>query len=265
MREEGVPLTARDLEGCLRFSSTYDLNLMGNDPLSIRIYRWFNQRHNERLEGDIALGSMGVILRGNPYRMHFPVAYGHSKVVAQREITKERSPIVIGTQASPPSLNVLDFVDGITQDYANSLTDEELEGLFNQFIFGLTAFMRISEALTRDALKAQARDDLNASTDHLFSNPPNYGLSKWSSLQSAEKFIRAFILSRGGSPSSHHSLKELAQAAESLGLPSMPDQWFEDIQCLAEISSGGIPVTPLEAIEAQYVALQIGELIASAQ
>lgn len=265
MQAEGIPLTARDMKGWLRFSSTYGLNLMGRDPLSIKIYTWFIQRYEERLKLDSTLGSMGVILRGSLYRMYFPVAYGHSKVVAQREITKERPPIVIGTQDNPPILNVLDFVDGLTQDYANSLTDEELEGLFNQFVFGLTVFMEISGALIKDAMGAQARNDLNASSNHLFSNPPNYGLSKWSSQQAAEKFIRAFILSRGGVPPSHHHLKELAQAAELLGLPSMPDQWFEDIQCSAEVSSGDIPITALEAIEAQYVALQIGELIAGAQ
>lgn len=44
MRDEEIPLTARDLEGWLRFSSTFGLSLMGRDPLSIKIYRWFQQR-----------------------------------------------------------------------------------------------------------------------------------------------------------------------------------------------------------------------------
>jgi hypothetical protein len=44
MRDEEIPLTARDMEGWLRFSSTFGLSLTGRDPLSIKIYRWFQQR-----------------------------------------------------------------------------------------------------------------------------------------------------------------------------------------------------------------------------
>ena len=45
MSDEQVPVTARDMEGWIRFSSTFGLNLMGRDPLSIKIYRWFQTRY----------------------------------------------------------------------------------------------------------------------------------------------------------------------------------------------------------------------------
>lgn len=125
--------------------------------------------------------------------------------------------------------------------------------------------MRISEVSDSNVLMSQATSDLNASTSHLFTNPPNYGLSKWASLQAAEKFIKAFITSKGGTPPRHHRLTELAQIAESHGLAKMPDQWLDDVQCSAEVRYGGIPVTAQEAIEAQYGALQICEHIANAK
>ncbi len=264
MRDEGIPLTARSMEGGLRFSSTFELNLMGTDPLSIKVHRWFQRRYGDRLNIDMGIGSMGVILRGDTYRMHFPTSFGLNRIVSLRKLAEEKPSVIVGTRDNPPTLNVLDFVEGLTQDYANSLTDEELEGLFNQFVFGFTAFMRISEIANSDALKSQAYADLNASTNHLFTTPPNYGLSKWASLQAAEKFIKAFITSRGGSPPRHHRLRDLARLAESLGLAGMLDQWLDDVQCSAEVRYGGIPVTPQEAIDAQYGALQICEHIANA-
>lgn len=263
MRDEEIPITAREIEGWLRFSSTFGLNLMDKDPLSIKIYRWYQQRYGERLKSDMELGSIGVMLRGDIYRMRFPIGYGLNRIVSLRELTKERPSVIVGTRDNLPTLNVLDFVEGLTQDYANSLTDEELEGLFNQFVFGRTAFMCIFEVSNGNVLKSQACADLKASTNHLFTHPPNYGLSKWASLQAAEKFIKAFIKSRGGSPPRHHRLKALAQIAESLGLARMPDEWLDDVQCSAEVRYGGIPVTAQEAIEAQYSALQICEHIAN--
>jgi hypothetical protein len=265
MREEEIPLTARSLEGVLRFSSEYGLSLMNRDPVTVKVNQWFSRRYGDRLNIDMDLGAMGIILRNDTYRMRFPVGYGLNRVICSRELAKDKPSIIIGTHDNPPTLNVLDFVDGLTQDYANSLTDEELEGLFNQFVFGRTAFMRISEVLNSDVLKSQARADLSASTNHLFTNPPNYGLSKWASLQAAEKFIKAFITSKGGDPPRHHRLNELARIAESHGLARMPDQWLDDVQCSAEVRYGGIPVTAQEAIEAQYGALQICEHIANAR
>lgn len=263
MRDEEIPATARDMEGWFRFSSTYGLNLMGRDPLSIKIYGWFKTRYGDKLNIDTDVGAMGVILRGDIFRMRFPLGYGLNRVICLKELTKERQQIITGTRDNPPTLNVLDFVEGLTQDYANSLTKEELEGLFNQFVFGRTAFMRIYEASQSEGLRSQARADLNASTNHLFTHPPSYGLSKWASLQAAEKFIKAFISAKGGEIPRSHRLQELSNIAETLGMSKIPEQWLSDIQCSAEVRYGGIIVTVQEAVEAQYSALQVCEHIAN--
>jgi len=160
-------------------------------------------------------------------------------------------------------MNPLDLIPGITQEYANSLTDEELEGIFNQFFFGFNAFIRINEVSRRGELTTQARADLVASVDHLFHSLPNYGLSKWASLQAAEKFIKQFIIEKGGTPPRHHQLKQLAGLAESLGLKKMPEEWLHDIQCSAEVRYGGIAVSAQEAVEAQYRTLELCEHIAN--
>lgn len=133
MREENIPLTARSLEGWLRFSSVYGLSLLNRDPLSAKLNQWFNSRYGDRLNIDMDLGAMGINFRNNFYRMRFPLGYGLNQVICSRELAKDKPSIIVGTHGNPPTLNVLDFVDGLTQDYANSLTNEELEGLFNQW------------------------------------------------------------------------------------------------------------------------------------
>lgn len=194
--------------------------------------------------------------------MEFPLAYGTARIQCSRDLNKERPPVIIGTHGNPPTINPVEFIVGLTQEYASTLTDEELEGISNQFFFGFTAFNRIHEAFDRSELTRQARSDLVASSNHLFHNPPSYGLSKWASLQTAEKVIKQFIIEKGGTPPRHHNLKQLATLAESLGLRQLPEHLLDDIQCSAEVRYGGINVTAQEAVEAQHATLQVCEDIA---
>jgi HEPN domain-containing protein len=205
---------------------------------------------------------MGVMLRGDVWRMEFPLAYGTARIQCSRDLNKERPPVTLGTHDNPPTINPVEFLEGLTQEYASTLTDEELEGILNQFYFGFTAFNRIHEVFVRSNLTRQARSDLVASSDHLFHDPPGYGLSKWASLQTAEKVIKQFIIEKGGTPPRHHNLKQLATLAETLGLRQLPEQLLDDIQCSAEIRYGGITVTAQEAVEAQHATLQVCEDLA---
>ena len=262
MQNETIPLPARSIEAYLRFSSVYSLYLLNRDPLCNKLNDWFARWYGDRAKIAMGVGTMGVILRGDVLRMEFPIGYGLNRIMCSRELTKDRQPVIIGTRENPPTLNPLDFVLDLTQEYANTLTDDELEALFNQFVFGRTAFMRIFEVFERGELTRQGRADLLTSSNHLFDSPPNYGLSKWASLQAAEKFIKGFIATKGGTAPRSHNLKQLATIAESHGLPKIPEYWLEDIECSAEVRYGGICVTSQEAIEAQYAALQVCEHVA---
>lgn len=262
LQSETVPFTARSMEAWRRFSSVFRLSLTTRDPLSKKIFDWFNRWYGERAKITGQLGSMGVMLRGDVWLMEFPLAYGTARIQCSRDLNKERPPVIIGTHGNPPTINPVEFIVGLTQEYASTLTDEELEGISNQFFFGFTAFNRIHEAFDRSELTRQARSDLVASSNHLFHNPPSYGLSKWASLQTAEKVIKQFIIEKGGTPPRHHNLKQLATLAESLGLRQLPEHLLDDIQCSAEVRYGGINVTAQEAVEAQHATLQVCEDIA---
>ncbi len=263
MQNEQIRLTARSMEAHLRFSSVYNLFLLNSDPLTKKVFDWFDQWYGDRAKIRMGVGSMAVIIRGDVLRMDFPIGSGINRIVCSKQLSKDRPSVIIGTRENPPTLNVLDFVDGLTQEFANTLNNEELQGLFNQFVFGRNALMRVYETYDRSELTQQARADLMASSSHLFDSPPNYGLSKWASLQAAEKFIKDFIVAKGGAGPRSHNLKQLAGIAEGFGLPAIPDYWLDDIECSADVRYGGISVTAQEAVEAQYAALQVCEHIAT--
>ena len=263
MQNEKIPLTARSMDANGRLSSVYNLFLLNSDPLTRKVYAWFDRWYGDRAKVKMGLGSIGVIIRGDVLRMEFPIGFGLNRIICSRELTKDRPSVIIGTRENPPTLNVLDFVDGLTQEFANTLNNEELQGLFNQFVFGRNALMRVYEIYDRSELTQQARADLMASSSHLFDSPPNHGLSKWASLQAAEKFIKDFIVAKGGAAPRSHNLKQLAAIAEGHGLPAIPGYWLDDVECSAEVRYGGINVTAQEAIEAQYAALQVCEHIAT--
>ena len=262
MQNENIPLQARSMQAWLRFSSVFRLSLTTRDPLSKKIFDWFNRWYGERAKITGRSGSMGVMLREDVWLMEFPVAYGMARIQCSRDLNKERPPVTMGTHGNPPTINPVEFIVGLTEEFASTLTDEELEGISNQFFFGFTAFNRIHIVFDRSELTRQALSDLAASSNHLFHNPPSYGLSKWASLQTAEKFMKQFIIEKGGTPPKHHNLKQVATLAESLGLRQVPDYWLNDIQCSAEVRYGGISVTAQEAIEAQHATLQVCEHVA---
>lgn len=89
------------------------------------------------------------------------------------------------------------------------------------------------------------------------SSKPTKGLSKWASLQAAEKFLKAYITQKGATAPFSHDLQRLATLAESHGLPSILHAELGKVQCSADVRYGRIPVTKQEAVEAHHVAIGI--------
>jgi len=64
----------------------------------------------------------------------------------------------------------------------------------------------------------EALDDLNQSAVYLTAPKPNYGLSKWSSLQAAEKMLKSYAVQNGGKLHKKHDLTKLEKEAVNAGL-----------------------------------------------
>jgi len=113
------------------------------------------------------------------------------------------------------------------------------------------------ETLLDIILIQQAKGDIDASVTHIFSNPPQYGLSKWSSLQATEKIIKAYIEEKNNNFPFSHDLKKLAGEAKDLGLRGIPDSLLDLIQCSAGVRYGNPIVNLNEAIQAHQACLDI--------
>lgn len=263
MRKEGTAITARSLLGPSKFTWAYRTWLMQRDPLHEKIVEWFNRRYGDRLKMD-PTWKMAVLIRGDLYRIRLPLCFGSVNVTCSAEHLGITDKSRLGTRNQLPTINVLDLLDDFTDDYGRSLTKEELSGLMNSFLLGFDARNKI-ESISESEFVKEAIGDIHVSVSHLFATPPQYGLSKWSSLQAVEKLLKAFIHQQGGQVEKIHQLEKLAERAESLGLPPVPRSWLDQIQCSAGVRYGEIDVTPVEAVDAHYAALAICSGIAGYQ
>jgi hypothetical protein len=256
MRQGEVPVTARALKGWLEISFRFGLRLQFPAPqrepregcytgydLTIRIFRWFDNRYGER-QGIDPTWKMAVLIRGDAYRLTIPLVFGQANVICSVKQfgTTESNKVATGNVL--PVLNVLDLIEGLTEGYAKSLKH------------GMSAMMSV-EAVIRSALVKEAVGDIEASVSNVFSNPPQYGLSKWASLQAAEKLIKAYIAHKGKTFKQTHILNDLADAAEAEGLRPIPRATLDKIQCSPGVRYGAPAVSLVEAVEAHQAALDV--------
>ncbi len=267
LRDENTAITARPMMGWLKVSSRFGLGLRMPAPkrepqagcytgydLTIRIFRWFDERYGDRLKMD-PTWKMVIMLRGDVYRMRLPLVYGSVQVMCSPEQYGSTSAIP-GSRGELPTVNILDLIDDFTEGYAKSLNKDELTSIFNWFQLGFSAKNEI-ESVAEVSLVREAIGDIEASVTHLFSNPPQYGLSKWASLQATEKIIKAFIDQKGKKFEQTHILDKLATKAEALGLRPIPRPLLDKIQCSPGVRYGTPPVTLAEAVEAHHTALDV--------
>src|SRR5690242_18041249 len=81
-----------------------------------------------------------------------------------------------------------------------------------------TFFMSIHNHARDDDLAHGAIADLKTSAQHLVDSRDDLGLSRWGSLQAAEKLLKHFLRSKGRQFPKTHNLSRLADIAARIGL-----------------------------------------------
>lgn len=261
MRAEETPIRARSLEAVGKFTLGYSTWSMHRDPLTKKIHEWFNRRYGDRLKID-PTWKMAVIIRGDLYRLRLPLIFGAANVICSPDQYGVTGQAVAGSGGRLPTINVLDLIDDLTEEYAKSLTKDELAALFFQFQLGYAAMNEIA-FISETELVTEAIGNIDASVAHLFANQPQFGLSKWASLQATEKLSKAFISQKGEKYKTTHRLDELASKAESLGLNVIPRDLLDKVQCTPGVRYGDPTVSLSEAVAAHQIALDICSGVAS--
>ena len=187
MRDEETPVQARSLKAVGKFTIGYGTWLMHRDPLTHKIHEWFDRRYGDRLKID-PTWKMAILIRDDLYRLRLPLVFGAASVICSPNQYGITGQTVVGTENRLPTINILDLIDDFTEEYAKSLAKDELAAILNQFQLGYSAMTEIG-AISDTELVREAIGDIEASVAHLFANQPQFGLSKWASLQATEKLI----------------------------------------------------------------------------
>jgi hypothetical protein len=255
-------------EACLRLKVSLSVTPHGpsipgvyqGDSLVAHMDEWYKKKYADRLKIDFSPGSVAVLIKGDVWRIDFPLMYGSFRFVFDPDLEKyKRSDEMIIN--GPPYVNPLRTVKGFTTELAKTLTRREMNELKEFYIFGFDAIQRLREIESKPLI-SEARADLVAAVNNMFLMHPHYGQSKWASLQFSEKMLKCFLKTKKTGFPRSHELSELSKLCSCNGLPVIPNCITDAIQCPAGVRYGESNVSLDEAVDAHYASLIICSSVA---
>ncbi|NQV34550.1 MAG: HEPN domain-containing protein [Phycisphaeraceae bacterium] len=226
--------------------------LRENWLISERIRTWYDHMYGEKLKMPIDPGSMAILIRGEVWVINYPLMFGRMQFFASSTKASTQST----NSSEPAQYNVLDAIKKLPVGLKASLSDKEHRGVLQEFILGFRAH-RAFQALSGDELVRYALADISAAIDHLEHESPNCELSKWSSLQAAEKTIKAVIKRKQDGFPYTHKLDELAELAKKVGISDEWKKLIPDIQCGPGIRYGKESCDINGAIRAHHATFEL--------
>ena len=227
------------------------------------VNNWFLERYGELVKKDLSLGKKVVSIQDDLWVLQIPQIMGRVEFVASADQPTSKADYVSG---KPYIYNVVDSVKRMTDAQKRELPDYERAFIFEKFIVGFQS-LSIVKACISQLPEAQniclaAEADLNASVNHLISSTPEYGQSKWASLQFAEKIMKAAILSKGVDFARGHVLEKIANQLRTVGISTGSlETLFPHIQCAAGVRYGDLPVNRDEALIAHNAAFVVPKVL----
>jgi hypothetical protein len=186
-------------------------------------------------------GQTMVVIRGDPYKVRLPYALGNINLLCDPSSLGEARP-AFGKSASP-SVNVLDLVEGLTANLSQSLVQTELEGILSDTAPAVRYAM-ILVMMKNGEMRQQANSDIISSVDEAGRIPPDFGGSRWHSLQAVEKFLKSLLKLHGISyptGAQGHNLTLLAGLGHNLVPIEQP--LLDDVTCSAGVRYNEVPST----------------------
>lgn len=245
----------RELRGWMQFCQKLKLEGMPlKHPTSERVMEWFKKRYGDRLNVDFSFGYSVLVLRNSIVRFRCALFYGSAILFCAPEEMQLLPPPLVPNR--PNYLNILRLFEGITQDFALSLTADERETLLETYVTSEIALAWIGDTPLASYIQ-EARGDLAASVAQLMMQPPQFGPSKWSSLQAVEKYLKAFIVQKGAKHEFGHDLTKLAEQAVKIGLSDFSQPLLSKVQCLAGVRYDATSVSKQEAVDAHHASLTL--------
>ncbi|MBW2608497.1 MAG: HEPN domain-containing protein [Deltaproteobacteria bacterium] len=221
-------------------------------PISERIRTWYERQYGDRLKVHLGPGRMAFLIENDVWVFRFPRCYGKVKYTASRTAKS----ISMCANGEPAICNILDSIEKLPEGLRHSLSDSHLRQLLDNFMLGYDGLRQL-QTLVGDELVNSAFADIAACVDHISSNSPNYDLAKWSSLQAAEKVLKAGIRKTGAQFPKTHKLSQLVKIARDAGLDLHSDGVIVKLQCSPGIRYGQEPCTLEQAVEAHHAVFEL--------
>ncbi len=267
LRSEEIPVHARPIRGWFEISKSLNLGLSlfqrnitkatdgvyTGDDLSLRIFSWFGERYGSKLAIRMGPGRAAILVRGDSWEINLPKVYGAVEFfISPNEKSSNQEDDLRLRRV--PRCNILDLITDFPIGLAKSLDSNELKDIVSSFL----AIFRSMESITNIEdmpMVREIRSDIDSAASHLLSNPPHYGLSKWSSLQSAEKSFKVYLAYKEIDFPKCHKLNELSLLAEKNGLFPVEKELIDKIQCGASVRYGEEKVSKDAAHQAHVLSI----------
>lgn len=219
-------------------------------PLGAAIKRWYDETYGDRLKVDMKPGRTVVRLDGDLYVMGIPRIFGSVTFGVSRDFLPERTSF-----SGPAECNIIQLIEHMTPAKAARLSDADLQAADRAFLSGLRASYTL-EATPHELMRS-AQADVATAVASLMDRGGRFGESKWSSLQAAEKTIKAAIALQGGTFAFTHDLSKLATSLNSLGVAIDVQTLLDAIQCTPGIRYGEEVCSEEEALSAHHSSLEL--------
>jgi hypothetical protein len=272
LKKRNVPIFRRPLDAirelCMKLKTSLPLvahraaipGLYSGESLVAHVHDWYERRYGDRLKTDFSPGQAAVLIKGDPWKVNFPSLFGKAKLVFDPDFDKYRKEPRIRIDEAIIA-NPLSCIDRFTVDIAKSLTKNEMSQLAEFFMSTFQTLLRLFEIKDKPFIP-EARVDLDTAVNSIFLASPNYGQSRWASLQFAEKILKSYLKLKKASFPKKHDLELLSGLASINAMPTIAPNIIQDIQCYAGVRYGEIAVTLQEAIKAHHSSLKVCSIVA---
>ncbi len=273
LRATSVQIHARALHAAREYSKLFQLEIpmfpcpetgasgvyTGADAAA-HIRKWFDDRYGDRQKIFMGPGSVVILLRGDPWEIRLPRIYGTIRCVVERDLSRYANEPNLRTDRQPPITNLLTLINDFPPGLAVHLSDEECCNILELFKHALDC-MHAIEYVAGNPYIPEALSDIHASVRHIFSVPPHYGQSKWSSAQASEKLIKSFLKVKGISFPFNHDIQGLIDLASTGGMKPLEDGIIDKLQTRAAVRYGDEAVTLTDAVGAHHASMLVGKYV----
>lgn len=266
MRRDNVPIRARQLQALSRISSEYgdmefnisyamtlkedDIVGYEGDALTRRIIIWFEELYGDLLKISFLGGKSVALVRGDPYLMNIPIVLGNVKFASDVETLGQSGR---REKDGKTLVNVFDCLSDITEATIVRVSRSDGFRLANELRANTYRFRKATEIGEYENV-FDIRTDLDSAAQHIVTGRSSFGMSRWHSLQVAEKALKSVLSCQMLDFPKVHDLFELVHASGMLGISPLA---LDAAMCLPSVRYESDHSTLDQAINAHHASLDI--------